>query len=133
MDRSSTESHSNDHQEKSPLSDPQRVEEKEKSPILGHLVPTLAPEEDNDDDLPLSIPTPSLAKRSSMGIKSKPVRFHEDTTLFLQSFLAALEEIKDNIALLSFEFIEKAVSALCAFYSNFQQQHFDYDLQTIED
>ena len=37
------------------------------------------------------------------------------------------------MALLSFEFIEKPVSALCAFYSNFQQRHFDYDSQTIEE
>ena len=95
-------------------------------PTLGHSKPFSAPE---GDDLPS--PMPTLAKRSSTRIKSKPVRFHEDETLFTQTYLTALEDIKDNMAF--FEYIEEPVSALCAFYSEFQQRHFDYDSHTIED
>ena len=93
----------------------------------------MAPEGDNNAHLPSPTPTPSPPMRKSTRITSKPVRFHEDTTLFPQSFLTVLEAIKDNMALLSFEFIEKPVLALYAYYSDFQQQYFDYDLQTIEE
>ena len=82
---------SNDQREKSPVSDLQGTEEEENSIVSGHSEPTLAPE---GDDLPLPMPTPSPAKRTSMGIKSKPVRFHEDTTLFPKSFLPHLRTSK---------------------------------------
>ena len=36
-----------------------------------------------------------------------------------EEFPTALEDVKDNMALLSFKCIEKPVSALCAYYSKF--------------
>ena len=57
------------------------------------------------------MPPQSPAKQSSKRIKSKPVRFHEDETLLPQTYFTTLEDIKDNMALSSFEFIKKPVSS----------------------